>query len=378
MAAEGKPPAEEPAPYKLQLGMIVLASAVSKCILLQGLAVDSLAALCVVWSHFDQGLTSVRLSSSDALQQVSCRSHLSLTPAALAAADACRDLTGNQGVSTIPMACSQVGNVLASVPAARLMARCGRRIGFAVGAGLFVAGGLLGALAMSSRSFALQLVAVWLTGMGIGFAEYLRFAAAEVVPPALKPRAIALSVAGSILSAFVGPEVAKATRSLMSIEFQASYLANAGIAVVYLCLILSIPGLPNAAPPAPPKQSDDGDRSKQKGRCCSCGAGGSDSAVAIYLRTPALVVATLSSAIGFGSMILSMTATPLAMKAEGKEGKQHLFLEFSLCLSRACLGKIMHFIYKWLKKCRFLMKPCKPRTHDLSIWVLPRVGNESD
>jgi len=29
------------------------------------------------------------------------------------------------------------------------------------------------------------------------------------------------------------------------------------------------------------------------------------------------------------------------------------FFEFSLCLSRACLGKIMHFIYKWLKKCRF-------------------------
>jgi hypothetical protein len=28
--------------------------------------------------------------------------------------------------------------------------------------------------------------------------------------------------------------------------------------------------------------------------------------------------------------------------------------EFPLCLSRACLGKIMHFTYKWLKKCRFL------------------------
>jgi hypothetical protein len=26
------------------------------------------------------------------------------------------------------------------------------------------------------------------------------------------------------------------------------------------------------------------------------------------------------------------------------------FFEFSLCLSRACLGKTMHFIYKWLKK----------------------------
>jgi hypothetical protein len=30
-----------------------------------------------------------------------------------------------------------------------------------------------------------------------------------------------------------------------------------------------------------------------------------------------------------------------------------IVFEFSLCLSRACLGKIMHFIYKWLKKCRF-------------------------
>jgi hypothetical protein len=30
------------------------------------------------------------------------------------------------------------------------------------------------------------------------------------------------------------------------------------------------------------------------------------------------------------------------------------FFEFSLCLSRACLGKIMHVIYKRLKKCRFL------------------------
>ena len=29
------------------------------------------------------------------------------------------------------------------------------------------------------------------------------------------------------------------------------------------------------------------------------------------------------------------------------------FFEFFLCLSRACLGKIIIFIYKWLKKTRF-------------------------
>ena len=30
-----------------------------------------------------------------------------------------------------------------------------------------------------------------------------------------------------------------------------------------------------------------------------------------------------------------------------------IFFEFSLCLSRACLGKMTHFIYKWRKKWRF-------------------------
>ena len=35
-----------------------------------------------------------------------------------------------------------------------------------------------------------------------------------------------------------------------------------------------------------------------------------------------------------------------------------LFFEFSLCLSRACLGKMMHFMYKWRKKWRFPY-PCR-------------------
>ena len=37
----------------------------------------------------------------------------------------------------------------------------------------------------------------------------------------------------------------------------------------------------------------------------------------------------------------------------GPARKRH-FIEFSLRLSRACLGKMIAFIHKWLKKCRFL------------------------
>eukprot|EP01046_Picozoa_sp_COSAG06_P012596 COSAG06_NODE_745_length_12649_cov_128.650916_3_plen_94_part_00 len=48
------------------------------------------------------------------------------------------------------------------------------------------------------------------------------------------------------------------------------------------------------------------------------------------------------------------TSTPSRQLNSTTPGKTALFFGFSLCLSRACLGKIMHFIYKWLKKCRFL------------------------
>ena len=36
------------------------------------------------------------------------------------------------------------------------------------------------------------------------------------------------------------------------------------------------------------------------------------------------------------------------------------FLEFSLCLSRACLGKMRHFIYKWRKKTAFVLTNVLP------------------
>ena len=56
-----------------------------------------------------------------------------------------------------------------------------------------------------------------------------------------------------------------------------------------------------------------------------------------------------------GQSVTAVLNTPcrlsLCMRTLRENGT---FFEFSLCLSRACLGKRMHFIYKWRKKCRFL------------------------
>eukprot|EP01046_Picozoa_sp_COSAG06_P026451 COSAG06_NODE_2275_length_7194_cov_10.705144_4_plen_92_part_00 len=39
--------------------------------------------------------------------------------------------------------------------------------------------------------------------------------------------------------------------------------------------------------------------------------------------------------------------------SDSEVGKTASFFEFSLCLSRACLGKMIVFIYKWLKNAVF-------------------------
>jgi hypothetical protein len=51
-------------------------------------------------------------------------------------------------------------------------------------------------------------------------------------------------------------------------------------------------------------------------------------------------------------LFLKLSDTPPAAAVAYVLRENGTFFEFSLCLSRACLGKILHLIYKWLKKCR--------------------------
>ena len=46
-------------------------------------------------------------------------------------------------------------------------------------------------------------------------------------------------------------------------------------------------------------------------------------------------------------------AVPMVEPDRVRSGNARLFLESSLCLYRACLGRMFLFIYKWLKKTPF-------------------------
>ena len=83
--------------------------------------------------------------------------------------------------ATAPIAAMFLGTAVSTVPASIWMTRVGRRIGFIAGAGIGTLGGLLAAAGMLTSSLTLLCLGTFLAGTYQGFAQFYRFAAAEVV-----------------------------------------------------------------------------------------------------------------------------------------------------------------------------------------------------
>jgi MFS family permease len=100
-------------------------------------------------------------------------------------------LAPDKSLATLPIAVMVIGVAIASLPAAMLMRRFGRRTGFLIGAALGVSGSMIAALGLQRHSFELFVLGHLLLGCYQGFANYYRFAAAEAVDLAHVSKAIA-------------------------------------------------------------------------------------------------------------------------------------------------------------------------------------------
>ncbi len=207
-------------------------------------------------------------------------------------------LAPDKGLATLPVAAMVIGAALASLPAARLMRRVGRRPGFLLGALLGIGGSLVCALALHQGSFAGFVAGHALIGSYQGFANYYRFAAVEAAAPGQAGRAISLVVAGGLVAAFLGPQLAQWGRDWLAGElFVGSYLAQGALSVVALGLLARL-RLPRASAPQ----------------------GGPARPLAEILAQPVLRVSVFGAAIGYAVMIMVMTATPLAILGCGLPG----------------------------------------------------------
>lgn len=208
-------------------------------------------------------------------------------------------------LATVPLGIQFLGTMSATMPASLLMQRVGRRPGLALGMVLGVLAGLLGAFAILQASFVLFCFAGVLYGGFSAFAQYLRFTAADAADAAgfadrtaARGRAIAWVMGGGVVAAVLGPELADRTRELTApILFAGSYLAIAGLAGLGLLAILLL-DLPHLIPSA-------------------SAAGGEVRPLVEIARQPAAITAFLAALVGYVTMNLLMTATPLAMLACG-------------------------------------------------------------
>ncbi|MDH3473463.1 MAG: MFS transporter [Rhodospirillales bacterium] len=204
------------------------------------------------------------------------------------------DLAPERSLITLPLALQFLAMMASTAPASFFMRRFGRRAGFSLGALLGCAAGLLGMQAILIGSFYLLCLSSMLFGAFTCHVQYYRFAAADTASDAFRSRAISLVLAGGLLAAVLGPELAKWSRDLFApVLFAGAYLCIAGLAFLSLILVQFIK-IPR---PGTAERSGNG------------------RPLGVILRQPSFIVAVCCAMVGYGAMNLVMTATPLAMVA---------------------------------------------------------------
>lgn len=204
------------------------------------------------------------------------------------------DLAPAKTLATLPMALQFLAVMTCSIPASMLMARIGRRAGFMLAAVIGMIGAAIALWAIFNQNFIAFCIATFCFGTFTAFGNYYRFTAIETVGSTLKNRAISYVMAGGVIAAFIGPNLASWSQNLVpSQRFAGAFLV---LIAVYLTNLIAISRLQL------PKAST----TKQLG---------STRSIWQIMAQPIFIIAVICEMFGYGTMNLVMTSTPLAMAA---------------------------------------------------------------
>ena len=196
-------------------------------------------------------------------------------------------------MATLPVTGYVAGGAIATGIVARHQRLYGRRRTFQIGLLVAIASAALCAWAAVSRNFWLLNLATLGAGYYNANGALYRFAATELVDESHKEKAISWVLAGGIIGAVVGPNLASGTKeALAGAPFAGAYLAliAIGLAALVVMSLIRFPALPGQ------------------------GAGDAQGRpLRDIVRQPLFIIAAAGCAIGYGVMNLLMAATPIAM-----------------------------------------------------------------
>lgn len=203
-----------------------------------------------------------------------------------------KQIAPSASMITLPVALQFLGLMAATIPASLISGKLGRKRGFSIGNLVGITGASLATYALLQQNFYLFCFATFLLGIGIGFGTLYRFAAIEVCDENARHRAISISMAGGVLAAVLGPNLA-----IMSQQWSqdglyiGAFASLIGLNILALVILQTIQF---------PKVSFNNQTPK------------SDPLSAI-VKAPNFVGAVFAAMVAYAVMNILMTATPLAM-----------------------------------------------------------------
>lgn len=204
-------------------------------------------------------------------------------------------LAPNPSLATLPISTFVVGMALGTLPSGALVRRHGRRASFLAGNACGAVMGLLAALALVRGSFPLFCVAMLFGGAYASVVQSFRFAAAECVAPAEKPKAMSYVLAGGVLAGVVGARLINATMNAWPPHaYAVTYLGAAMVALLSAAVLWGVKF------ESQPVQAAGGGRPLRE-----------------VLQQPQLLVAMLCGVVTYMMMNFLMTSAPLAMELCG-------------------------------------------------------------
>ena len=199
-------------------------------------------------------------------------------------------------MATIPVMGYVVGGALATSIVAKSQKHFGRKISFQIGLLVAVFSALICAYAAMSKNFWLLVLGTFIAGYYSANGQLYRFAAAELTVVSQRDKAVSWVLAGGLLGAVVGPNLASWTRDLFDTAFLGAYIALsiAGFIGIIVMQFINFP------------EEFKTQHSLSDGRDLKT-----------LLRQPVFMVAVIGASLGYGAMNLLMAATPLAMQICG-------------------------------------------------------------
>ena len=199
-------------------------------------------------------------------------------------------------MATLPVMGYVVGGALSTGLVAKSQAKWGRRVSFQLGLLVGLLSALLCAYAAHTHNFALLVVATVVAGYYSANGQLYRFAAAELADVSFREKAVSWVMAGGLIGAIVGPNLASKSKGWFETPFMGAYVALTVVAVIGM-LLMHLVKFPTV--PEKPKGSSEGRPLSE------------------IMKQPVFIVSAAAASLGYGVMNLLMAATPLAMQVCG-------------------------------------------------------------